>query len=122
LVLLYCVVTLTIAHLLRDGHISLEDGARLALLGTVIVYLAVGVDVIYKLVRHRRDDDAYQWQLPLVTRIAIVAGWMFVALVIVGATHSAALALLTVVPLLPAMLVIDRYVKSRRQGIPHANE
>jgi hypothetical protein len=38
-----------------------------------------------------------------------------------GATESIGLTLLAVVPLLPVMLAIDRYVRRSRNGMPPAN-
>jgi hypothetical protein len=86
--------------------------AGLALLAVVPLLPAmVAIDLYVK-------GGGYEWHLRPVTRSLIVAAWAVVILLIAGATSSAGLALLAVVPLLPVIVGIDRYVKTRRKDTP----
>jgi hypothetical protein len=115
---LYGVVVLTGSHLLKGGSLSLEESAWLAFAAAVIVYVALGVDTVYKLARYRQEDAVHQWQLRPLTRVLIVVAWVFLILFIAGVTNAPGLALLLVVPLLPVMLGINRYVRRNRNGLP----
>jgi hypothetical protein len=118
---LYGVVVLTGSHLLKGGSLSLEESSWLAFAAAVIVYVALAVDTVYKLARHRQEDAVHQWQLRPPTRVLIVVVWVFLILFIAGVTNAPGLALLLVVPLLPVMLGIDRYVRRNRNDLPPAD-
>lgn len=91
--------------------------------GFVIFAAILGfLPVMWAIDRYLKSrDKTYQWHLRPSTRVLIAAAWTVLILFIAGATSSAGLALLAVVPLLPVMVVIDRYVKSRRKDIPPTN-
>ncbi len=118
---LYGFVVLTGIHLLSGASSSSEEGAWLAFVAAMIVYGALGVDTIYKLTRHRQEDAVHQWQLRPPTRVLIVVAWVLLILFIAGMTNAPGLALLLVVPLLPVMLGIDRYVRRNTNGLPPAD-
>jgi TRAP-type C4-dicarboxylate transport system permease large subunit len=109
------VVVLTIAYMAKSGNISLEESGWSAFVAAVIVYAGLGVDTIYRLARHR---EVYQWQLRPLTRALIVVVCVLLVFFIAGVTNYPGLALLIVVPLLPVMLGIDRYVRRNRNGMP----
>ena len=100
-------VVLTVSYVSGGRSLSLEEVAWLAFVAALIVYAFLGVDTIYRLARHR---DVYQWQLRPFTRVLIVVVCLLLLFFIAGVTNSPGLSLLVVVPLLPVMLGIDRYV------------
>jgi hypothetical protein len=100
-------VVLTVSYISVGGNLSLEEAAWLAFVAAAIVYAFLGVDTIYRLARHR---DVYQWQLRPSIRVLIVVVCLLLLFFIAGVTNSPGLSLLLVVPLLPVMLGIDRYV------------
>jgi hypothetical protein len=108
------VVVLIVAYVSGGGSLSLEEGGLLAFIAAVMVYALLGVDTIYRLARHR---EVYQWQLRPFTRVLIVVVCLLLVFFIAGVTNAPGLALLLVVPLLPVMLGLDRYVRRNKSGM-----
>ena len=113
---LYCVVVLTVIHVLTGGSLSPEESGWLAFVAAFIAYVGLGVKTIYKLARHRHNDALYQWQLRPLTRVLIAVACVLLISLIAGVTNAPGLALVVVVPLLPMMLGIDGYVRRHRNG------